>query len=184
MNTLQTGLFQNFSLLTLPGRGSRGQHASKIQAARLLVRERKGMNGETDGIWFSCCRGRQRDGDTRRHAQRQLVTAAAVDGKAGPHLPWPLCSKACGLLRDRDPRHCLVHAGPRRRSSATTYGDLALLAQARHTPPCSGVKKGPCDLAGGLGWEQGYRHGSAWPWGFELQCKVGSKHCDPSQALC
>lgn len=147
MNTLQKGPFPNSSLLTLPRRGSRGQHTSRIHAARLLVRERKGMNGETDGIQFSCCQGWQRDGDTRCRAQRQLVTAVVVDGKTGPRLPQVLCSKACGLPQDGYPKHRLVHAGLGCCSSVTTYRDLAMLVQARHTPPCSGVKKGPCSLA-------------------------------------
>lgn len=40
------------------------------------------MNGETDGIRFSCCQGRQRAGDTRHSGQGQLVTAVLGDGKA------------------------------------------------------------------------------------------------------
>lgn len=40
------------------------------------------MNGETDGIRFSCCQGRWRAGDTRHCAQGQLVTAVLGDGEA------------------------------------------------------------------------------------------------------
>lgn len=40
------------------------------------------MNGETDGIRFSCCQGRRRAGDTRHYAQGQLVTAVLGDGEA------------------------------------------------------------------------------------------------------
>ena len=74
-----------------------------------------------------------------------------------------LRSEACGLLRDGDPRHRLVRAGPGHCSSATTYGEPGYARANQHTVPCSGAKKGRGGLAEGLGWEQGYRHGCAWP---------------------
>lgn len=66
--------------LTRPCQAAEG---SRARAERLLRREGKQrMNGETDGIRFSCCQGRRRAGDTRHGAQGQLVTAVLGDGKA------------------------------------------------------------------------------------------------------
>lgn len=104
-------------------------------------------------------------------ARGEMVAQAAVLSDSWEQL-WRWVEKQGLVCRRPCAQRAAARPSPRASPGACrpgapllcrlTWGPAAL-TQARHPPPRSGVRKGPCGLAGSLGREQRYRPNSAGP---------------------